>query len=128
MSRTPNKIIAMLVAVLAAAALAPAASAGSTNPGERSQTELGQAVGDPAEQGSAATNARYSRTPTELGQQVATSVAPDAEPSGGFGWGDAAIGASAMLALIGFAGAVAVVFVNRRRHAIRDSRVPAVSN
>src|SRR5665809_117438 len=74
-SRTPNKIIATLVAVLAAAALAPAASAASTDPDEGTQTELGQAVGDPADRGSAA-DARYSRTPTELGQRMATSVAP----------------------------------------------------
>ena len=132
MSRTPNKIIATLVAVLAAAALAPAASAASTDPDERTQTELGQAVGEPADRGSAA-DARYSRTPTELGQRMATSVAPDApsaatdaKPSG-FDWGDAAIGAAAMLALIGVGGALGVVLVNRRRHEIGDSQVPALS-
>jgi hypothetical protein len=126
MSRTPNKTIATLIAVLATAVLAPAASAASTGPGERTQTELGQAVGEPAQQGSTAANAEYSRTSTELGQSVPTTVAPDVEPAGGFNWGDAAIGAGAMLALIGLGGSLAVVLVNRRRHALGD-RVPAVS-
>jgi hypothetical protein len=155
MSRTRNKIIATLVAVLATAALVPAASVASTDaggrtqtelgqavgepadrpiPGERTQTELGQAVGEPANQGSAAANARYSRTSTELGQQVATpvmpdvtSVAPEADSSG-FDWRDAAIGAGAMLTLIGFGGALAVALVNRRRQELGDSGVPAVSS
>jgi hypothetical protein len=131
MSRIRNKIIATLVAVLATAALAPAASVASTDMRARTQTELGQAVGEPTDQASAAANAQSSRTSTELGQRVATFVAPDAtsaatDPSG-FDWGDAAIGAGAMLGLLGFGGALAVVLVNRRRHTIRDSRVPAVS-
>jgi hypothetical protein len=125
MSRTRNKIIATLVAVLVTAALAPAASASSTGLSERTQTELAQAVGEPADQESGAATARYSRTPTELGQRVATSVARDVKPDG-FDWGDAAIGAGAMLALIGLGGSLAVMLVSRRRHALGD-RVPAVS-
>jgi len=128
MSRTQNKIIATLVAVVAAAALAPAAGVADTIPSQRTQTELGQSVGEPSHQGSAAANARSSRTPTELGQRVATSVAPDVKASGGFDWGDAAIGAGAMLGLIGFGGALAVLLINRRRHGLGDSRVPAVSS
>lgn len=147
MSRTPNKAITTLIAVLATAVLAPAASAASTGPSERTQTELGQAVGEPADQasgaanarysrtatelaqqGSAAANAKYSRTPTELGQSAPATVAPDVEPVGGFDWGDAGIGAGAMLGLIGLGGSLAVVLVNRRRHEIGDSRVPAVSS
>ena len=126
MSRTRNKIIATLVAAVATAGLVPAASAASTGPSERTQTELGQAVGEPADQASGAANAPYSRTPTELGQSVPTTVAPDVDPVGGFDWGDAAIGAGATLALIGLGGSLAVVLVNRRRHALGD-RVPAVS-
>jgi hypothetical protein len=133
MSRTRDKTITTLVAVLATAALVPAASAASTGPNERTQTELGQAVGEPADRGGAAANARYSRTPTELGQRVATSVAPaatsaatDPKPSG-FDWGDAGIGAAAMLALIALGGALGIALVNRRRHEIGDSQVGAVS-
>lgn len=128
MSRTQNKIIATLVAAVAVAALVPATSSAYTDPGLRTQTELGQAVGEPGDQGSAAVNSLDSRTPTELGQRVATSVAPDVESSGGFDWGDAAIGAGAMLGLIGFGGALAVVVIKRRRHAIDGSGVPAVSS
>ena len=133
MSLIRNKIIATLAAVSAAAALAPAASVADTGVGERTQAELGQAVGEPAQDGNAAANATHSRTPTELGQRVSASVAPGAtsattDPSG-FDWGDAAIGAGGMLALIGLGGALAVVLANRRGHAIReDSRVPAVSS
>jgi hypothetical protein len=125
MSRTQNMILAPLVAVLAVAAVAPATGVAYAAAGERTATELSQAVGEPDEQGSAATNALYSRTPSELGQRVATSVAPGAKSSG-FNWGDAAIGAGATLALIGFGGAVGVLLVNRRRQAIRSSTAPAL--
>jgi hypothetical protein len=128
MSRTRKRIIATVVGVLATAALAPAASLANTDSGERTATELGQAVGEPTHESNAAANAKFSRTPTELGQRATTSVAPDAPPSGGFAWGDAAIGAGAMMGLIGLGGTLAVVLVNRRRHAIGDSGIPAVSS
>ena len=98
MRRTRNRIIGTIAAVLAVAALAPAAVAQSNGgSGERTATELGQSVGEPGEQGGGAT-ARYPRTPTELGQRVAPSATP-AVGSSGFDWGDAAIGAGAALAL-----------------------------
>ena len=98
MRRTRNRIIGTFAAVLAVAALAPAAVAQSNGgPSERTATELGQSVGEPGEQGGGAT-ARYPRTPTELGQRVAPSATPVVSSSG-FDWGDAAIGAGAAMAL-----------------------------
>jgi hypothetical protein len=127
MSRTQNKVIGALAAALAVVALAPAASfAGLSAPTtERTATELGQAVGEPGEQGGAR-NALESRTPTELAQRVAPSAA-SGSASSGFDWGDAAIGAGAVvvLGLTGFGG---FVLMDRRRHSAGSARVPAVSS
>jgi nitroreductase len=111
MSRTRKMIMGTVASALAAAALAPsalAAESGGFN--ERTATELGQAVGEP-EYGSAAT-ALYSRTPTELGQSVPPPATQTVQSSG-FDWGDAAIGAGAVvaLALVALAG----VAMTRRR-------------
>jgi hypothetical protein len=136
MSRTQNKVIGALAAVLAAAALLPTAGLARPSasapeiPGgglsDRSVTELGQAVGEPGDEGSAAATARYSRTPTELAQRVAPSVTPDVASSG-FDWGDAAIGAGAVLAL-GLTGFGGLVLMDRRRHTTGSARVPAISS
>ena len=122
-----RRLIGTLAAALAAAALAPttvvAQSSGDAN--QRTATELGQAVGEPGEQGSAAT-ALYSRTPTELAQRVAPSATPAAESSG-FDWGDAAIGAGAVVAL-GLIAFGSVAMVSRRTRVGRASSTPAVSS
>ena len=121
MNRSTKRIIWTLAAVLASAALAPTASAAESGggPNERSATELGQAVGEPGEQGDAAADARYSRTPTERAQSAWPSVATGAGPSG-FAWGDAAIGAGSALALalIAFGG---VALVGRGRRDIQEA-------
>jgi hypothetical protein len=126
MSHTHKRMIATLAALLAAAALGPGAGVASAGAGpeERTPTELGQAVGEPGEQESAATRL-FSRTPTELGQRVTPSAIPAVESSG-FDWDDAAIGAGAALALVGLGGCVGILLVRRRR-AIPSPRVPAVS-
>jgi hypothetical protein len=112
MTRARNMIMGMLAAALAAAALATSALAAESggDPNQRTATELGQAVGEP-ELGSQAT-ALYSRTPTELGQSVPPSATQTVESSG-FDWGDAAIGAGAVVALLVLA--VAGVAITRRR-------------
>lgn len=126
MTRTRNMIIGTLAAALAAAALAPTAVGAQAGggPNERTVTELGQAVGEPGEQGNAAT-ALFSRTPTELGQRVTPSATPAVESSG-FDWGYAAIGAGAVVALglIAFGG---VALARRHARGGRASSTPAVS-
>jgi hypothetical protein len=126
MSRARNRIIGTLAAGVAAAAMAPTAvvaqSSGALN--ERTATELGQAVGEPGNQGSGAT-ALYSRTPTELGQRVAQSATPNVESSG-FDWGDAAIGAGTVVAL-GLIALGGVSMTSRRAGVGRGSSSPAVS-
>lgn len=116
----------MVAAVLAAAAVFPAASLASTSGGtyERTVTELGQAIGEPDEQDAPAPP-RYARTPTELGQRIAPPATASMDP-GGFDWGDAAIGAGTML-VVALLGSGAVVALHRRRHAIGSARVSAVS-
>lgn len=133
MSRTHKKIIGSLVmSIVVAAVMVPSASgaydlgvAEVSSPSERTATELNQAVGEPGDQGSAAAKATYSRTPTELAQTV-TPPATANVASGGFDWGDAAIGAGTVLgvALLGFA---AVAFNNRRRR-IGGAEVPLASS
>jgi hypothetical protein len=133
MSRMRKKIIRSLaLSIAVAAAMVPNASAGynvggadSSVASARTTTELGQAIGEPGEQIGAAANSLASRTPTELAQTVAPSVTAGAG-SGGFDWGDAAIGAGTALGLA-LVGVTAVVFLNRRR-AIRGSRVPVASS
>jgi len=135
MSRTRNNVIGILAAVLVATAVTPAASVaqlGATapehpvsGPGDRTATELGQAVGEPGDDGAAAANARASRTPTELAQQVAPSPVAPGVATSGFDWGDAAIGAGAVLAL-GLAAFGGLVLIDRRR-STTSSRVPAVT-
>jgi hypothetical protein len=126
MNRTRNKIIGTLAAAVAVAALAPTAvmAQSSGDPNQRTTTELGQAVGEPAQQDSAAT-ALYSRTPTELGQRVGLSGTSTVESSG-FDWGDAGIGAGVVVALALVAlGGVAIV---SRRTRVGGSSSPAVSS
>ena len=135
MSRTRNNVIGILAAVLVATAVTPAASVaqlGATAPeypvsglGDRTATELGQAVGEPGDDGAAAANARASRTPTELAQQVAPSPVAPGVATSGFDWGDAAIGAGAVLALglVAFGG---LALIDRRR-STTSARVPAVT-
>ena len=128
MTRTTRKmIIGTLAAALAATALAPAVVVAQSNggPSERTATELGQAVGEPGEQGSEAT-ALYPRTPTELGQRVAPSATPAVESSG-FDWGDAAIGAGAVVAL-GLIAVGGVAMASRRPRVRAGSSSPAVSS
>ena len=135
MSRTRNNVIGILAAVLVATAVAPAASVahrGAAAPeypvselGDRTATELGQAVGKPGDDGAAAANARASRTPTELAQQVAPSPVAPGVATSGFDWGDAAIGAGAVLAL-GLAAFGGLALIDRRR-STTSSRVPAVT-
>jgi hypothetical protein len=125
MNRTRNRLIGTLAAALAATALAPTAVlARSNGANERTATELGQAVGEPGNQGSGAT-ALYSRTPTELGQRVAQSATPNVESSG-FDWGDAAIGAGTVVAL-GLIALGGVSMTSRRAGVGRGSSSPAVS-
>ena len=127
MNPTRSKIMGMLAAALAAVAVVPTAviAESSDDPNQRTATELGQAVGEPGEQGNAAP-AIYSRTPTELAQRVAQSATPT-EESSGFHWGDAAIGAGAVVALglIAFGG---VAMLSRRTRVGRASSTPAVSS
>jgi hypothetical protein len=127
MRRTRNRVIGSLAVALATAALVPTAAAAQFNGGlsERTATELGQAVGEPGEQGSEAT-ALYSRTPTELGQRVAPS-APPAVGSSGFDWGDAAIGAGTVVAL-GLIAVGGVAMANRRARVGAGPSRPAVSS
>lgn len=127
MSRMQVKVVGTLSVLLATAAMTPSISFAQADRGpyERTATELGQAIGEPGEQDSAAT-ALYARTPTELGQRVASSAAPDGDSSG-FDWGDAAIGGGAVLAL----GAITlggVALASRRTHLIRRPSSPAVSS
>jgi hypothetical protein len=134
MSRTQRKIIGALATVLATSALAPAtsiagqsATAPTNDLTDRTPTELGQAVGEPGEAGSAALGTRFARTPTELAQRVLPAAAADETASSGFDWGDAAIGAAAVLAL-GLAAAGGLVLMDRgaRQRAFRPSRAEPV--
>jgi hypothetical protein len=125
MTRTHRKTVGTLAAVLAAAALAPGASfAQSTGPHERTATELGQAVGETADQDRAAALV-HSRTPTELGQRVAAPATPSVESSG-FHWGDAAVGAGVVLTL-GLTAFGGVALARRRGDGVRESSSPVVS-
>jgi hypothetical protein len=131
MSRIGHKIIGPFAIALAALALGPASSlamysSGAADPGDqvgaRTDTELGQAVGEPTEPVAVGT---ASRTTTELAQRV-ESQPPLGEPAAGFDWGDAAIGAVTALALAAAAfGGFALL---GRRRTITGSRLPAPSN
>jgi hypothetical protein len=80
---------------------------------ERTPTELAQRQSAPA-------SGISERTPTELAQRQSVPVtaistpASSAAESGGFDWGDAAIGAGAVLAL-GLSGAAIVMVARQRR-------------
>jgi hypothetical protein len=122
MSRTRNTIITGLATALMVAAVA-APSAGATpsaGSGERTATELGQAVGEPGNG-----NGKFARTSTELGQATDLSPSPSGE-SDGVDWRPAAIVGGSVLALtlIGLGG----VALARRRGTVRKSRAPAVSS
>jgi hypothetical protein len=124
MSRTRNTIITGLATALMVAAVA-APSAGATpsaGSGERTATELGQAVGEPGNG-----NGKFARTPTELGQSTDLSPSPTRSgESDGVDWGPVAIVGGSVLALtlIGLGG----VALARRRGTVRKSRAPAVSS
>jgi hypothetical protein len=131
MSRIGHKIIGTLAIAFAAVALGPASSIAMYSTGaadsidqagQRTGTELGQAVGEPNVSGLPGT---ASRTTTELAQRVEPQPSPG-DRAGGFDWGDAAIGAAAALGLgaIAFAG----VTVLGRRRTVGDSRVPVPSS
>jgi hypothetical protein len=151
MSRT-NKIIKSLAFTLVVgAALAPGAGAASDPSGGlgRTPTEIGQAVGEPGEptsalqadsQQSQPTPAGLGRTPSEIGHAVGepgdpnvfgavqpgnqTRAAQPEDGSGGFDWGDAAIGAGLTL----FVGIGAMAILTRRRGSLRKLRTPATSS
>ena len=150
MSRTTIKIIkGVAMGLLVGGTLVPGAAAGDaqSNGGlGRTPTELGQAIGEPAEPTAAVqaegrqsqtVSGGVDRTPTEIGQavgepgdrNVAAVVQPVnetgvADQSSGFDWGDAAIGAG--LALILGTGALAIA--SRRRGALRKLRTPVTSS
>jgi hypothetical protein len=83
---------------------------------ERTPTELAQRQSTPV-----SATSITERTPTELAQRqstpVSTNLTPTSSPaaeSGGFDWGDAAIGAGAVLAL-GLSSAAIVAVARRQR-------------
>jgi hypothetical protein len=130
MSRIGHKIIGPFAIALAAVALVPASSLAMYSTGSvdssdqgaaRTDTELGQAVGEPAE----AVVGTASRTTTELAQRV-DSQPPSGDPAAGFDWGDAGIGAATALALAALAfGGFALL---GRRRTITGSRLPVPSS
>jgi hypothetical protein len=101
--------------------------------GQRTPTELGQAVGEPRERPSAQYQ-RQSHPGTLGGGYAAGTVirdgsaavpfvawvngAPPAKAEARFDWGDAAIGASAMLALIAIAAGGALAVGHRPRRTV----------
>jgi hypothetical protein len=145
-------IVSLAAALLVVAALAPSAGAASDPQSAgglgRTPTELGQAVGEPGEgtrvvladqRESSQASSGLGRTPTEIGQAVGEpghpngayafspgtqGVASPDDGSGGFDWGDAAIGAA--LALIVGGGALAIA--SRRRGSLRRPRTPVTSS
>jgi hypothetical protein len=150
MSRTNKIIKGLAFTLVVGAALAPAAGAASDPPVGlgRTPTEIGQAVGEPGEgtsalqadsQQSQPTPAGVGRTATESGQAVGEPGDPNAfavqsgnqiraaqpdDGSGGFDWGDAAIGAG-LTVIVGI-GAMAIL--TRRRGSLRKLRTPATSS
>jgi hypothetical protein len=144
--------MSLATAFLVAAALAPTAGAASDPQSAgglgRTPTEIGQAAGEPAEgtrvvladhRESSQASSGLGRTPTEIGQAVGEpgdlngayaflpgtqGVASPEEGSGGFDWGDAAIGAA--LTLIVGVGALAIA--SRRRGSLRRPRTPVTSS
>jgi hypothetical protein len=134
-SRTRSKTIGSLAAVLAVAALVPAAAIAEAD-ASRAPTEFAQRTGP--------SSSLTHRTPSEISHQRALMQIPSvrravrrererlisavpASETGGFQWGDAAIGAGAMLAVtLGAFGGVALV--RRRKHLIRKPSRSAVSS
>jgi hypothetical protein len=120
------------VACLVGAIAAPAASAEPG--GQRTPTELGQAVGEPGGRPSAQDQRQPSHPGTSGDGYAAGTVirdgsaavpfvpwvngAPPSKPEARFDWGDAAIGASAMLALIAIAGGAALGTGHRPRRTV----------
>jgi hypothetical protein len=114
-----------LGALLTAGALA--SSAFGQTVGERTPTELGQAVGESGEQGSLVLYRDPSQAETfvaDVGPSTITSA-----PSDAFDWGDAVIGAGSALGLAALvaAGFGGLVLINRRRRAIRGGAHTAPS-
>jgi hypothetical protein len=123
------------VACLVGAIAAPAASADSLE--QRTATELGQAVGEPGErsgtqdqqqqqQGHPGTSGGGVPADTVLrrdGSAAAPFVpwvtgAPPAKVETGFDWGDAGIGAGAMLALVAIAAGATLASGHRPRRSV----------
>jgi hypothetical protein len=102
--------------------------------GQRTPTELGQAAGEPGERRSAPDQRQSSDRGTSGGGYAAGTVirdgsaavpfvpwvngAPPAKAEARFDWGDAAIGASAMLALIAIAAGAALAAGHRPRRSV----------
>jgi hypothetical protein len=111
-----------LGALLVVGALASSALAQS----ERTASELGQAVGEPSEQGGG--TALYARTPTELEQRTSPGQGVTSTSSDGFDWGDAAIGAATALGLGALAGLGGMALLSRRRRAHGAVDVPVAAS
>jgi hypothetical protein len=137
MNRTRKTIKLMATALVLATAVAPTAGAAqqeSGAAGERTATELGQAIGEPGDSGTAQAQA-FTRTPTELGQATggsgagageanATSSPQSAGDSGGFDWAYAGI-LGGLAVLIAIAG---TVLRGQRRSVAHKTRAPAASS